>query len=76
MERDDLRSRAPHDRKIGQVAHDRHRVLPLLLDGLLHLAELSAVAADQDDPAVLGQLKCREATYAGSRAGDDVRLAI
>ena len=32
MERDDLRGRTPHARKIGQVAHDRYRVLALLLD--------------------------------------------
>ena len=76
MERDDLRGRAPHARKIGQVAHDRYRVLALFLDGFLHLVELAAVAADQDDRAVLGQLECRGAAYAGGRAGDDVRLAI
>jgi hypothetical protein len=75
-QRDDLRGRAPHARKIRQVAHDRHRVLASLLDGLLHLVELLAVAADEDDRAVLGQFKCRGATYAGGRAGDDVRLAL
>jgi len=42
----------------------------------LHLVELSAVAADQDDRAVLGQLKCGAATYAGGRAGNDLSLAI
>jgi len=47
-----------------------------LLDSLLDLVELLAVATDQDDRAVLGQLECREVTYAGGRAGDDVRLAI
>src|SRR5262249_1488985 len=57
-------------------AHDRHRVLALLLDGPLHLVELSAVAADQDDRAVPGQLECRATPYAGGRAGDDVRLAF
>ena len=76
MERDDLRGRARHARKIRQVAHDRNRVLAFLLDGLLHLVELSTVAADQDDRAVLGQFECRAATDAGGRAGDDVRLAI
>jgi hypothetical protein len=48
IERDDLRGRASHARNIRQVAHDRHGVLSPLLDGLLHLGELSAVAADQE----------------------------
>jgi hypothetical protein len=47
----------------------RNRVLPFLLDGLLYFVELLAIAADQDERAVLGQLECREATYAGGRAG-------
>jgi hypothetical protein len=42
----------------------------------LHFAEFRAVATDQDDPAVLGQLKCCGSTYAGGRARDDVRFAI
>ena len=43
--------------RVGQVAHNRNRVPALLLDGLLHLVELAAVAADQDDGAVPGQLR-------------------
>ncbi len=69
-------SAPPHVREIRQVAYHRHRMLALLLDGLLHLVELAAVATDQDDRAVLGQLESREATYAGGRAGNDVRLAL
>src|SRR5262249_4092556 len=65
---------ARYARRIGQVAHDRHRVLALLLDRLLHFVELSAVATDQDDGAVLGQLECGAATYAEGRAGNEVRL--
>jgi hypothetical protein len=51
-------------------------MLALLLDDFLHLAELSAVAADEDYGAVLGQLECRAASYAGGRTGDDVCFAI
>jgi hypothetical protein len=76
MERDDLCGRASDARRIRQVAHDRNRVLPFSLDRLLHFVELLAVPANQHDSAVLGQLKCRAATYAGGRAGDDVRFAI
>ena len=54
----------------------RHRVLAVLRDHLLHLLELAAVAADQDDRAIFGQFECRGATDAGGRAGDDVGLAI
>ena len=76
MERDDLRSRAPRAGDVRQVAHHGDRVSPFLLDGLLHFAELLAVPADQHDSAVLGQLERREASYAGGRAGDDVRFSI
>jgi len=76
MERDDFRRRSRHAHRIRQFAHDRNRVLSFLLDGLLHLVELSAVSADQDDCAVLGQFECSAATNAGGRSGDDVRLAI
>jgi hypothetical protein len=76
IERGDLRSRPPRAGEVRQIAHDRNRVLPSLLDGLLHLVEFSAVAADQDDRTVLRQLKCREAPYAGGRAGDDIPVAI
>jgi hypothetical protein len=76
LERDDLRSRPPHAGKIRQVTHDRNRVLTLLLDGLLHLGELSRVAADQDNCAVLGQFECREAAYAGGWASDDVSVTV
>jgi len=34
-------------------------VLALLLDGLLRLFQLAAVATDQDDRAVLGQFESR-----------------
>jgi|GEM_PF-4795995 len=76
MERDDFRGRASYARDIRQVAHDRDRVLPFSLNGRLHLGELSAASADQDDRTVLGQFECRAATDAGGRAGDDVRVAI
>jgi hypothetical protein len=45
-------------------------VLALLLNGLLQLVELLAIPADQNDRAMLGQLECRAAAYAGGRAGD------
>jgi hypothetical protein len=47
-----------------------------LLDGLLSFIELFAVAAGEHDSGVLGKLECREATYAGGRAGDDVCRAL
>nr|WP_236038938.1 hypothetical protein [Ktedonobacter robiniae] len=43
---------------------------------LLHLVELSTVAPDQYDRAVLGQLDCRGATYTGGRASHDVGFAL
>jgi hypothetical protein len=61
---DDLHGRAPHARDIRQVAHDRHGVLALLLDDLLDFVWFSAVTADQNDRAVLGQFECREPTVA------------
>jgi hypothetical protein len=75
MERDDLRRRTPHARKIRQVAHDRRRALALSLDAFLRLVELSAIAAHQHKHAVFGQLERRPATDPGGRPGDDVRLA-
>jgi hypothetical protein len=75
-ERNDLCGRMPYARYIRQVAHDRHSPPALLLEGLLHLAELFTIAPDQDDGAVLGYLKCSRAANARSRAGDDKCLAV
>jgi hypothetical protein len=43
--------------KVRQVARYRHSTPAPLLDRLLHLGEPSAVATDQDDGTVLGQLE-------------------
>jgi hypothetical protein len=51
-------------------------VLSLLLDGLPHLVELSAVSAYEDEDAVVSQFECSVATDAGGRSGDDIRFTI
>jgi hypothetical protein len=71
IERNDLRNRAPHTRKIRQVAHDRHGAPALLFESRLQPAELFTIASDQDDGAVLGYLKCGRTPNARGRAGDD-----
>ena len=65
----------PHARQVRQVADDRHRLTAVALNGLLHVVQFAAVAADQDDGAVPGQFEGCAAADAGGRAGDDVGLA-
>jgi hypothetical protein len=76
IERDDFRSRVRHARRIRQFTHDRNSVLSFLLDSLLHLVELSAVSAHEDEGAVVSQFECSVATDAGGRSGDDVCFTI
>jgi hypothetical protein len=66
----------PNTREIRQVTPDRYGLPALLLNGLLHFAELSAVASDQHHATVFGNLKCRGTANTGGRAGNDVRLAL
>ena len=68
------RGRAPHAGQVRQVADDRNRLPALALDLLLHVVELAAVAAGQDDGAMPGQFEGGLAAEAGGRAGDDVGL--
>jgi hypothetical protein len=69
---DDLSRRAPKAGNIRQIAHDRRRVRPFLLNGFLDLVEPHAITADQHDRVVPGKFERRGVTYAGSRAGNDM----
>jgi hypothetical protein len=70
----DLIGRAPHDRRLGQVADHRHRAPSFPLDCVSHFAKPFAVAPDKDDGPVLGEFERRAAPSSRSRPGDDVSV--
>src|ERR1700732_1052700 len=76
IERDYLRSRSPHPRKIRQVAYHRHCVSTLSHDLLLQVVEFFAVASYQDDITVLDHFQRRSSAYPRGRADNDIRLVI